>query len=160
MSATAGRSFADNDQPRPPYDGHLLIADKSAWCRTDRLPPAETADWLDALRGGQIVTCAVVKLELLFSAMSSRDFDEIQDEQDALRDIPITRAVCRTALASVREIAYSGQFTRISPPDALIAAAAYHVPGVGVLHYDHHYERLAAVLNIPCHWIAAPGTVE
>jgi hypothetical protein len=38
----------------------------------------------------------------------------------------------------------------------LIAAAAQDA-GIGVLHYDHHYDRLAEVLHFPSVWIAPPG---
>jgi predicted nucleic acid-binding protein len=40
----------------------------------------------------------------------------------------------------------------------LIAAAAQEA-GVGVLHYDRHYDRLAKVLNFESVWIAPPGSL-
>jgi predicted nucleic acid-binding protein len=44
-------------------------------------------------------------------------------------------------------------------PDILIAAAAQDV-AIGVLHYDHHYDRLAEVLNFESRWIAPPGSLD
>jgi predicted nucleic acid-binding protein len=49
-------------------------------------------------------------------------------------------------------------YHRVRLPDALIAAAAQDV-GIGVLHYDHHYDRLAEVLHFESRWIAPPGTL-
>jgi len=40
--------------------------------------------------------------------------------------------------------------------DALIAAAATE-RGVGVLHYDEHFDRLAAVLEFESRWIIERG---
>jgi hypothetical protein len=44
------------------------------------------------------------------------------------------------------------------PTRALIAAAAQEA-GLGVLHYDHHYDRLAEVLSFASRWAAAPGSL-
>lgn len=48
---------------------------------------------------------------------------------------------------------------RVPLADALIAASAQDA-GVDVLHYDHHYDRLAQVLNFESVWIASPGALE
>jgi predicted nucleic acid-binding protein len=42
--------------------------------------------------------------------------------------------------------------------DLLIAATAQD-SGLGVLHYDHHYDRLAEVLTFETRWLAPPGTL-
>ena len=43
-------------------------------------------------------------------------------------------------------------------PDALIAAAAAE-RGFAVLHYDHHFDKLATVLGFTSQWIAPPGSM-
>jgi len=48
---------------------------------------------------------------------------------------------------------------RISPVDYLTAAAAAE-QGFGVLHYDHHFDRLAEVLAFDSVWIAPPGSLD
>ncbi len=160
MHAALGASSEPNgDQDLGAFGGRVLIADNSVWQRTHRLPAGLREEWLSALRGDQIATVAVVKLEVLYSARSAVEFDQLQEELDALRDVPINQGVGRTALFAIREIAHSAQPCRISPPDALIAAAAHHAPGVGVLHYDRHYDRLAGVLTFDSCWIAPPGTI-
>jgi predicted nucleic acid-binding protein len=47
---------------------------------------------------------------------------------------------------------------RVRIPDALIAAAAADC-GFSVLHYDHHFDRLATVLSFDSQWIAPSGTI-
>jgi predicted nucleic acid-binding protein len=42
--------------------------------------------------------------------------------------------------------------------DALIAAAAAD-RGLGVLHYDQHYDRLATVLGFDSQWVAPAGSI-
>jgi predicted nucleic acid-binding protein len=67
--------------------------------------------------------------------------------------------VQRTAIAALRGLSDRGAgHHRVKLPDALIAAAAQHA-GIGVLHYDHHYDRLAEVLAFDSRWIAEPGTL-
>ncbi len=40
-----------------------------------------------------------------------------------------------------------------------LAAAAAAERGFGVLHYDHHFERLATVLGFTSQWIAPAGSM-
>jgi len=47
---------------------------------------------------------------------------------------------------------------RVKPQDALIAACAQDA-GVGVLHYDHDFDRLAEVLDFESHWVAPAGSL-
>jgi len=67
---------------------------------------------------------------------------------------------CRHLRLGSRDLASDGPGQhRVPLADALIAAAAQDA-GVEVLHYDHHYDRLAQVLNFESVWIASPGTLE
>lgn len=47
---------------------------------------------------------------------------------------------------------------RVPLPDVILAATAAGA-GVGVLHYDRHFDRLAEVLNFRSQWIAPRGTL-
>jgi predicted nucleic acid-binding protein len=62
-----------------------------------------------------------------------------------------------TALRKLSRKAGAG-YHRAKLPDALIAAAAQQA-GIGVLHYDRHYDRLAEVLHFDSRWIAPAGTL-
>ena len=134
----------------------MLIADTSARMRTHARSVRE--QWMTAVESEQIATCSIVTMELLFSA---RDASVAQTEkiEAAFRQIPVTASVQRAAIAAVRELAQGGAGShRVPPPDLLIAAAAQEA-GVGVLHYDNHYDRLAEVLNFDSVWIAPPGSL-
>ena len=140
------------------YEGRIFIADKSAWERAS--DPSVRDEWAEALLGGQIATCPIVKFEILFAARSGTDYDQLDENFGALRDIPITRSVTNAALAAMRQLAHRNPPQHRAPkiPDTLIAAAAQD-GAVGVLHYDHHFDLLAEVLSFESRWIAPPGSI-
>lgn len=142
----------------PPFGGGIFIADKSAWQRVHH--PAVADEWRQAVVREQIATTPIVKIELLYSTRNAEDFDELARELAALRDIPLTRSVTDAALAAMRELAYRQPlYHRVMPSDLLIAAAAQDA-GAGVLHYDHHYDRLAEVLDFESRWLAPPRSLD
>ena len=117
-------------------------------------------DWEKALRNGQIATCPITVLELLYSARSSGDFRELEEELSVLRLVPISASVWTAARTAFRELAeHSDGYHRVALPDLLVAAAAQDA-ALGVLHYDHHFDRLAEVLNFESRWVAPAGTLE
>ena len=112
------------------------------------------------MREGQIATCPIVNLELLYSARNADVFDELAAMLAQLRDIPLTRAATNSALRAQRELAHARPlFHRsVKLPDLLIAATAADV-AVGVLHYDEDYDTLATVLEFESRWIAPRGSL-
>lgn len=141
-----------------PFGGKVLIADTSAWARASH--PLIRDLWAAALRGRQIATCSIVTLELLYSARDAQDLAIVEAEQALLRDVPVATSAQRAAIGALRDLASAGPGQhRVPLADALIAAAAQDA-GVAVLHYDHHYDRLAEVLNFASIWIAPPGTLQ
>ncbi len=99
-------------------------------------------------------------LELLYSARDAQELGVVEAEQSLLRDVPVTTSAQRAAIGALRDLASEGPGQhRVPLADALIAAAAQDA-GVDVLHYDHHYDRLAQVLNFGSVWIAFPGALE
>jgi len=141
-----------------PYDGRVYLADASAWARASR--PEVRNEWAAAMRGLQVVTCPIVKLEMLFSARSGEDFDRLDTLLGALRDVPITRSVTNAAIAGYRALAHGQPLAHrpITFGDLLIAAAAQDA-AIGVLHYDQHFDRLADVLEFESRWIAPAGSL-
>ncbi len=140
-----------------PFDGAVWLADSSAWFRADR--PEVAKLWGQALLAGQIAVSPIIELELLFSA---RKPDELQLKAEALaglRSIPLTASIGRAALAAMMTLgSRSAGAHRVALPDYLIAASA-EAAGLGVLHYDHHYDRLAEVMSFESRWIAPPGSL-
>jgi predicted nucleic acid-binding protein len=141
-----------------PFGGKVLIADTSAWARASH--PLIRNSWAAALRGRQIATCSIVTLELLYSARDTRELTIVEAEQALLRDVPVAASAQRAAIGALRDLASDGPGQhRVPLADALIAAAAQDA-GVDVLHYDHHYDRLARALHFTSVWVAPPGALE
>ncbi|MEJ7893193.1 MAG: PIN domain-containing protein [Solirubrobacteraceae bacterium] len=137
------------------FDGSSYVADTSAWARSVRRAAAD--EWSQAMLAGQLWMTPVVKLELLYSTRDEAEFAQLEGRLDDLREAQLDRSVVRAAVAALRELAAVGPLHhRVPITDALIAAAAAE-RGVGVLHYDEHFDRLAAVLGFESRWIVVRG---
>lgn len=140
------------------WQGGPWVADTSAWARASM--PEVSEHWKRAARAGELIGCPVVTLELLYAAPDSARVDEVTAALALLAQAPITRSVTDAAIASVRELAAKGSagWHRVPISDALIAAAAAE-RGIGVLHYDRHFDRLADVLGFRSQWVAPGGSI-
>lgn len=137
-----------------PLDGRPYVADTSAWAQRR----SAGDEWSRTLQAGQIWITPVVKLELLYSTRDRADFAAFEERLDRLREAHLDRTVVRAAAAALRELAARGPWHhRVPITDALIAAAAAE-RGVGVLHYDEHFDRLATVLAFESRWIVVRGS--
>ncbi len=134
-----------------------LLADTSAWGRSAQAGPA----WPQAADDHRIVTCEIVRMELLFSARDRREVEVLDAELGALPDRQISRGTLVAGRGALLALAARGSpgHHRVSPPDAIIAACdAEH--GCAVLHYDARFDRLAEVLDFPSVWIMPRGTAD
>jgi len=140
------------------WQGGPWVADTSAWARAS--VPSIRASWTGCARAGELVACPIVTLELLYEARDADAVSRVAAAMDGLAQAPVTRAVTDAAIVAMTELARSGSAGahRVRVPDAIIAAAAAE-RGFGVLHYDHHFDRLATVLGFASQWIAAPGSI-
>jgi predicted nucleic acid-binding protein len=140
------------------WHGGPWIADTSAWARASA--PDVAPQWVTAARAQELVACPVVTLELLFDARDAGEVERIAAALTALRQAPVTRTVTDAAIRAVRDLAAGGSAGahRVRVLDALIAAAAAE-RGLGVLHYDHHFDRLATVLGFASQWVAPAGSI-
>jgi predicted nucleic acid-binding protein len=140
------------------WSGGPWVADTSAWARASA--PEVAASWEAAAEAGDLVSCPVVTLELLFDARDRSEVERVAVALAALKQAPVTRSVTEAAIATIRQLAAEGSAGshRVRVPDALIAAAAAE-RGFGVLHYDHDFDRLATVLGFASQWVAPPGTI-
>ncbi|SRR6266536_4021771 len=140
------------------FGGGIYIADKSVWARTGRGRSFQ-AEWERALLANQIATCPVTLMEMLWSARSLAEFLAIETDLSSLRMIPIGMAEFDIAVETLRNLAaINSGYQRVPLADALIAAAA-HRAGIGVLHYDHDFDRLREVLVFDNRWVAAAGSM-
>jgi predicted nucleic acid-binding protein len=118
------------------------------------------ADLVAMLQRGEIVTCAMVKFELLVSARNGDEFDSIRMELDELDDCAIGPRQWQRALDVYRELAHQGGAHQrsVGHQDLLIAAAAESA-GVELLHYDEDFDRIAAITGQPMRWIVPRGSL-
>ena len=131
------------------------LADKSALARV--LVPIVGERLGHLIQTGQVATCAVIKLEVLYSARNLVDYEVTRTRLYSLIDVPITPLVMNRALAVQYRLARTGHH-RLAIADLMIAAAAESAD-LAVLHYDADFERIAAVTGQPHEWVAPPGTL-
>jgi predicted nucleic acid-binding protein len=142
---------------KAPFEGEVMVGDPSAIHRAKH--PAVRESVLAAINARQIVTCEIVTLELLRSARDRGEVERREAWQSTFHHVPVTRSVQRAALTAIRELARRGAgHHRVPVRDVLIAAAAQE-SGVGVLHYDRHFDRLAEVLHFSSVWLAPAGSL-
>lgn len=131
------------------------LADKSALARITHAPVAERL--VPLILSQQIATCAVIDLEVLYSARSLRDYEATRVERGGLPTLPLTERVGTRALEVQHLLARRGQH-RVAVPDLLIAATA-EVNGVAVIHYDRDYDRIAEVTGQTTEWVVPRGSI-
>lgn len=131
------------------------LADKSALARFP-IPVVEHR-LRPLLENGELATCAIVDLEVLYSSRSLSDYEDVLDERRALDAAPITPEVMALAVDLQHRLARRGQH-RIPIPDLIISSAARRANLV-VLHYDGDFERLTAVGGAPNEWVVPQGSL-
>ncbi len=138
------------------------LADTSAWVKSrQRSAPAWLRERFDRLLDEEeIVTCDIVKLELLHHGSAPERFAGRRADLDALPWCPIGLEEWRRALELQQVLCAAGgaRHRSVKAPDFLIAAAA-EAAGLTILHYDGDYETLAVVTGQPAEWIAERGSL-
>lgn len=141
------------------WDGRgPVIADTSAWITARRIPSAREA-MLDAVERGDIAWCWPVRYELTVDARDAEAITALDRTLEALREIRVDWAMQREVLAAMRELASKQAHGahRLALTDLTVAVAA-RTSGLGVLHFDRHFERLGALLDIRVWWLADPSS--
>lgn len=139
----------------------MELADTSVWVLSRRPAQAALRAWFDdAVIEGQIATCDIVRLELLYTARNASEFEDISDGLAAVPDSPIGKPQWERALAVYRRLAAQGGSHQrsVQHPDLLIAAAA-EASELTLVHYDEDYERIASITGQPTRWAVPRGRV-
>jgi len=138
----------------------VQLADTSAWVWTRAVGGQLRADFDEAVVDREIATCAMVRLELLYSARNADEFAGLRGDLDALPDLPIGEPQWDRALEVYARLAEQGgtHHRSVKHPDLLIAAAA-EAGGIEVLHYDEDYDRVASITAQPVRWLAPRGSL-
>jgi predicted nucleic acid-binding protein len=134
------------------------LADKSALTRRETRPEVR-AVIEPLLLAGQIATCGVVDLELLYSAPSPSVYAELAALLRALPRVPIYEEVVERALEVQDALARRSQHRAVPLPDLIVAACAESAD-LTVLHYDADYDLIAEVTGQPVRWVLPRGSVS
>ena len=111
----------------------LVLIDKSAYVRG-----------LEVSADDELCLCAVTRLELLYSARSTLDYERLEQDLTEFRDLRMDAETFAVASSAQRELAAAGRH-RIPIPDLLIACCAQQ-HSADVAHVDRHYDVLSEVL--------------
>ena len=138
------------------------LADTSAWVKSrQRSAPA----WLrwrfdELLLQEQILTCDIVKLELLHHESTPSALRSRRADLDTLPSVPIDAVVCARALQIQAGLGerHGAKHRAVKLPGYLIAAAA-ELADITVLHYDPDYEAVASLTGQRHEWIAPRGSL-
>lgn len=112
---------------------------------------------LDAIERGDVAWCWPVRYELMVDASDPDAVAAVDRTLEGLREIAVDRAVQQGVLAAMRELADRGAHGahRFPLTDLTVAVAARDA-GLAVLHFDRHFDRLAATLGVDARWIGEP----
>lgn len=127
--------------------GGWLLDKSAAARRADPVVGSQLAELT-----GHLVICPMGELEQLYSARSAADYDAWQQELHNSYDaVPAPPDIFERALRLQRDLAHHrGMWHRTPIPDLLIAETALH-HGLGVVHVDRDYERIAEVRPLRVH---------
>ncbi len=136
-------------------DGRIYLLDTSVWLRTEH--PLIAPDWEAALQNDQLAVSPIVAFEILYTAQGQSEFEVLEGELDALRQVPLTQGIVRDARRALHTLSTTGRH-RLPFQDVLIAASAAQ-KNLGVLHYDGHFDLLSKVLGFESRWVAEPNSL-
>jgi predicted nucleic acid-binding protein len=135
-----------------------FLADKSALTRRETRP--EVREALEPLLlAGEVATCGIVDLELLYSARDPATYRALAEALRGMPRVALDDAATERALEVQAELAERSQHRAVPLPDLLVAACAERA-GLAVLHYDADFERIAKITGQPVRWIVARGSVS
>ena len=135
----------------------IYLADTSVW-HWARNPSARAALRAELDRG-TVATCAIIDVELIVSARSPGDADDMAAERRALRWLSTPDEVWDAVVATQRALVDSSRHRTVKIPDLIIAAVAQR-HGATVLHYDSDYDAIAEVTGQPTEWLVARGSLR
>lgn len=135
------------------------LADTSAWTWSLRSPELR-ASFGERVGAGELMTCDMVRLEILAQVRNGEEFDIRERELQDLPAAPIAQPEWNRAVEIYRELAHQGGAHQrsVKHPDLLIAAAAESAE-VELLHYDEDFDRIAGITGQPARWLAPRGSL-
>jgi hypothetical protein len=110
------------------------------------------------IEAGEAATCAIVDLEVLFSARNHDEHVKIRRRRElAYERVPLAEDVFARAVDVQAELARSGRH-RVPIADLLIAAASESA-SLTILHYDSDFDTIVSVTGQSAQWVVPRGSV-
>ena len=135
----------------------LILVDKSAEVRWHLPSVAAVLDPL--LRAGALATCAVMDLEILYSARNGPEHRKLARARSGFAYLETSDAMLRRASELQGLLARRGQHRAASIPDLVICAVAEHHAAT-VLHYDKDFDLIAKVSRVHAQWVVPQRSVS
>jgi predicted nucleic acid-binding protein len=133
------------------------FADKSALARL-RYPDV-SAVLAPKILAGEVATCSIIELEILYSARSYEDLVGTRLRRaQAFVLVDITQGDFDRALDVLQELARRGLHRAVGISDLLIAAVAER-ERLTLLHYDANYDHVPTVTGQAIQWVVPRGSV-
>jgi predicted nucleic acid-binding protein len=137
--------------------GAGVLVDKSALVRRHLAPVSAILGPL--FRRGDLATCSVVDLEVLYSARSPTEYRSVLAVRRARYvTLPMTQEICARAVEVQSTLATRSHHRGCGVSDLLIAACA-EIYGAQLLHYDGDFDLIASVTGQPVRWVVPRGSV-
>jgi predicted nucleic acid-binding protein len=133
-----------------------MLIDKSAEARWFQPEVAAVLDPL--LQESVLATCAVMDLEMLFSARNGPEHANLARAREGFIYLETTDAMLQRAKELQGILAKKGQHRAASIPDLIISAVAEH-HGATVLHYDKDFDLIASISRLRARWVVSAGSI-
>jgi|AntAceMinimDraft_16_1070373.scaffolds.fasta_scaffold53532_2 predicted nucleic acid-binding protein len=128
-------------------DKSTVLVDSSVWIHYFRRSGGRRAKETlkEALMGGRVATCWVVKAELLVGTRNEANFRKLDDLLRGLTDVPIDASVWHKAAQIGAKLRRRG--VTLPLPDLLIAQAAMQAE-IELWHADNHFEEIGKIVPL------------
>ena len=131
------------------------LVDKSALARLHLPPVNERLGPL--IESGDVASCSIVDLELLYSARKLTDYEGLLDERRGLPQVELSQSTFDDAITIQHELAKNGHH-RLPIPDLIIASAARSAD-LAVMHYDADFQLIAEATDLEHQWVVPAGSL-
>lgn len=136
-----------------------FLLDTSALVRLLR-DQAVRGRWEQQITAGLVAVCALVELELLYTARSAAHRAELQELiAGAFALVPMPDRVFARAADIQGMLTQQGQHRSAGAVDLLVAAAA-ELNSLTLVHYDRDFEQIARATGQSVVWLAPAGSIN
>jgi predicted nucleic acid-binding protein len=118
------------------------------------------ARWEQQITAGLVAVCPIVELEVLYTARSKTDREELVSLLDtAFGWVAMPERVFARAAEVQEALAGRGAHRSAGTVDLLVAAAA-ELQALALVHYDHDFDQIAKITGQAATWLAPPGSIN